>query len=150
MLPDSNVNSEKSNGFVRYKIKPKKQLTRNTQLQNKASIYFDYNDPVVTNTDFHTIGLPLISAIDDIKPIHEFSFVLLPNPVRDFLGVQFVGEERVISSLAVMDVYGRAVKWTWFDLKNQILDVSSCPAGIYFVQLEFEYGKSMSQKFVKL
>ncbi len=50
MLPDSNVNESKSHGYVRFKIKPVSTLTLGDSVNNKASIYFDYNTPVVTNT----------------------------------------------------------------------------------------------------
>ena len=49
LLPDSNVNEPKSHGFVRFRVKPVSTLALNDEVRNKASIYFDYNVPVVTN-----------------------------------------------------------------------------------------------------
>lgn len=150
MLPDSHVNPIKSNGFLKYKIKPKKRSVRNTQISNKASIYFDFNEPVETNTDIHTIGLPLISSTKDINLEEEIELLLFPNPVYEFLGLRFTVGERAISWLGITDVYGRSLKWAWYDEMSQILDIRSFPSGIYFLQLEMEDGKSLSQKFVKL
>lgn len=48
-LPDSNVNEPLSHGFIEYEI----YVTDPTQLEpvaNTASIYFDFNPPIVTNT----------------------------------------------------------------------------------------------------
>lgn len=50
-LPDSNVNEAKSNGYVVYSIKPKISLLPGDTINNTASIYFDFNLPVQTNTE---------------------------------------------------------------------------------------------------
>lgn len=49
-LPDSNVNQIASTGFVRFRIRPNATVAIGDTIPNKASIYFDYNPPVVTNT----------------------------------------------------------------------------------------------------
>lgn len=49
-LPDSNVNEPLSHGYVQYRIKAKDNLPGGTRIRNKAYIYFDFNDPVETNT----------------------------------------------------------------------------------------------------
>ncbi|MBK9399598.1 MAG: hypothetical protein IPN36_01715 [Bacteroidetes bacterium] len=49
-LPDSNVNESASHGFVRYRIKPKSNLQSGDTIKNFAAIYFDFNEPVITNT----------------------------------------------------------------------------------------------------
>jgi hypothetical protein len=50
LLPDSNVNEEDSKGFISYKIKPKNNLVIGDTINNRASIIFDVNAPIVTNT----------------------------------------------------------------------------------------------------
>jgi uncharacterized repeat protein (TIGR01451 family) len=55
MLPDSNVNFAASQGFVKYSISPLPSLEPGTQLLNNAAIYFDYNEPVLTNSTLNTI-----------------------------------------------------------------------------------------------
>src|SRR5207253_2664452 len=48
-LSDSATNSAGSKGFVQYRIKPKANMLIGSQITNKAYIYFDFNDPIVTN-----------------------------------------------------------------------------------------------------
>ncbi|BDS13316.1 DUF7619 domain-containing protein [Aureispira anguillae] len=55
MLPDSNVNEAESHGFVRFSVQQNPNLPIGTLIQNDAAIYFDYNNPIITNTYFHTI-----------------------------------------------------------------------------------------------
>ncbi len=63
-LPDSNINEPMSHGFVNFSISPFQNLTSGTIVRNKAEIYFDFNQPVITNSVFNTIcknSPPLIS-----------------------------------------------------------------------------------------
>jgi uncharacterized repeat protein (TIGR01451 family) len=50
LLPDSTTNLIGSNGFVNFRIKPISSVALNTSIPNKAAIYFDYNEPIITNT----------------------------------------------------------------------------------------------------
>ena len=56
MLPDSNINEPASNGFIQYKINQRLGNVVDTEIKNSASIYFDFNAPIKTNTVKHTIG----------------------------------------------------------------------------------------------
>ncbi len=55
MLPDSVNNEPDSHGLISYKITPLAGLQVGTELNNTAYIYFDNNDPIVTNTTWTTI-----------------------------------------------------------------------------------------------
>ncbi len=57
MLPDSNVDEQASHGFIKYRINPISQLSPGTVIENYASIIFDINEPVLTNTAFNTIAV---------------------------------------------------------------------------------------------
>lgn len=49
-LPDSNSDESGSNGYVAFKIKPKPGLAIGDIISGDASIYFDFNPPIFTNT----------------------------------------------------------------------------------------------------
>jgi hypothetical protein len=49
-LVDSVHNESASHGFIAYRIKPKTNLNIGDTIKNSASIYFDFNLPVKTNT----------------------------------------------------------------------------------------------------
>ena len=61
-LPDSTTNEIASNGFVQFSIQPKLDLLPGDIIENTVSIYFDFNEPVITNTVFHTITKPLVAS----------------------------------------------------------------------------------------
>ncbi len=50
LLVDSITNEPDSHGFIKYAIKGKEELNENTEIENTAGIYFDFNPPIVTNT----------------------------------------------------------------------------------------------------
>jgi len=54
-LADSVNNEPESHGLVSFKIRPETDLPLLTELNNTASIFFDNNPPIVTNTTWSTI-----------------------------------------------------------------------------------------------
>lgn len=61
LLPDSNINEQASHGFVTFRIKPKALISPDTAILNKAFIYFDFNQPVETNTAVTLIKDPVLN-----------------------------------------------------------------------------------------
>jgi len=55
LLPDSTEDEPGSHGFIEYEIKPLPDLSPGTIVENKSYIYFDYNEPVVTNSVYNEI-----------------------------------------------------------------------------------------------
>lgn len=53
-LPDSATAYDASIGYVTYRIKPISGLNHGHEIENVASIVFDFNDPIVTNTEVNT------------------------------------------------------------------------------------------------
>ena len=66
-LPDSNINLAASQGYLTYRIKPKSTVQVGEVIKNTAAIYFDYNLPIITNTETTTI-------VADAQPLKLISF----------------------------------------------------------------------------
>ena len=62
-LIDSGSNQLMSNGFIHFKVQPQDTLSAGNFIHNNASIYFDYNNPVVTNTATTAIRNTLLPVI---------------------------------------------------------------------------------------
>jgi uncharacterized repeat protein (TIGR01451 family) len=85
LLPDSNINGSASNGFVRFRIRHLESVSLNTDIFNRAGIYFDYNDPVMTNTSAHRIGMDFI-PIGTKSPVQtRWEVEATPNPCHEQL-----------------------------------------------------------------
>jgi hypothetical protein len=84
LLVDSNTNEPLSHGFVRYRIQPKTTLSAGDSITNFAAIYFDFNEPVITNTAKTSIILPagIASATPTQGKLHVF-----PNPSENTINI---------------------------------------------------------------
>ena len=89
-LPDSARSGQAAaSGFVSFRIRTKSLDPIGTQIKNHADIYFDFNDPVRTNTVLNTLFRPSVvpGVIDTIiitagKPSAKPTptFTIQPNP----------------------------------------------------------------------
>ncbi len=75
-LPDSNTNEPLSHGFVKYGIKLKPNLPLYSAIQNQASIYFDFNAPIITNATTNTLYDAMNLAVTTNINICPNDFVL--------------------------------------------------------------------------
>lgn len=69
-LVDSAASATRSTGWVQYRIQLLPNLPAGTTIKNTASIYFDQNPAVVTNTTINTINTPLTCADTTISMTH--------------------------------------------------------------------------------
>ncbi|TVR76436.1 MAG: T9SS C-terminal target domain-containing protein [Chitinophagaceae bacterium] len=110
MLPDSNVNEPASHGFVKFQIKQKAGNPDGTVINNRADIYFDFNEPILTNTVFHTIGhdfvtIELLSIDQNLK--EEAIIRIYPNPFSGQTQLSLEGIEFEELHLEIFDINGR-------------------------------------------
>lgn len=87
MLPDSTSNEPESHGFVKFRINQIPNLDLGTVIYNNAGIYFDFNQPVITNTTFHTLGedfimMDLVSSTSS-NIVEDEMILIAPNPMKD-------------------------------------------------------------------
>lgn len=66
MLPDSNMNEPASHGYIIYKIRTLPGVPVGEIINNTASIFFDDNPPIITNTTQHQIY-----SCDEIPQFNE-------------------------------------------------------------------------------
>jgi len=56
LLVDSFTNEPGSHSFVSFSVEQNKNLVDGTEINNNAGIYFDFNDPIITNIASHTVN----------------------------------------------------------------------------------------------
>ncbi len=144
-LPDSTTNSEGSKGYVSYRIKPLSNLPIGTQIKNTASIYFDFNSPVVTNTTLNTVAqnvsAPTVTASLQIN--------IYPNPVTDKLTIVMLSLSKQDSfTITVTDILGRELMTEKPNLNSTTLNMKSFSSGVYFVQIKTNEGVAV-KKIIK-
>ncbi|AWA30402.1 T9SS C-terminal target domain-containing protein [Flavobacterium magnum] len=137
-LPFDDANND---GYVAFKIKTSPTLVAGDSFRNKASIYFDYNMPVITNNTLTTVQSSL--GIDDFDLNNHFT--LFPNPVDDILNIKSK-DNAVIHSLSVYNVLGQLVLTVANPMES--IDLSGLTTGTYVISIVTDKGKA-SSKFIK-
>lgn len=112
MLPDSFVNEPASNGFVEFTITPKEDLPLPTWITNSVGIYFDFNDPIITNTVHHTIDtgfLKISTSVDwfnqDLEEVEVY-----PVPTTDVVHWEWTSDMNVRGEIVITDLLGKTVQ----------------------------------------
>ncbi len=138
-LPQRAVDSVNSQGFVRFRVRPRPTLALGAVIANKAAIYFDYNVPVITNTaltEVTTAPTPTGRPGDRA----ELAGGVWPNPTRDALTVEVRLPAAGALHLTLLDAVGRTVVRR--DLSapagpvRERLDVTALPAGLYLLRAQ--------------
>ncbi len=136
LLPDSTTNEPASHGFVQFQIKQRPDLPDGVRIENSAAIYFDFNDPVITNEYFHTIGRPMISVTKNPNP-QLLEFLVLPNPFS--LETTFVLKNYSPKNpvqFRLFDARGLLVQFTQFTGDTFLFNNPKLEPGIYFFRME--------------
>jgi uncharacterized repeat protein (TIGR01451 family) len=63
LLPHNAVDKIGCHGYVAFRVKANSTATNGTDILNAASIYFDYNLPIVTNTAITKIKNPIVTPL---------------------------------------------------------------------------------------
>ena len=129
-----------NDGYIVFKIKTKSTLTVGESVSNTASIYFDYNFPIVTNTA--TSAFQNLSNEDFSS---ENKVLLYPNPVKNTL---FLTSKNNIDSIIIYDIQGRKIQDNIVNSNELRLDTNGLIKGCYFIEIIFQNQK-MTKKFIK-
>jgi len=142
MLPDSNTNEPASHGYIRYKIKQKANNPIGTKIKNTAYIYFDFNDPVITNTTLNTIDIA--ASINENKNV--LVFFIYPNPTN---GTISVSSQTNLNKVEVLSITGQTLLSEKVNSKTHQLQLQDFAEGIYFVKVSYADGRSLTKKVIK-
>ena len=129
-LLDSNSNEPLSHGYVSYRITPKANTPLGTVIENTAGIYFDFNDPIITNTTSHKVDI--LSGINGNITKTELVNIY-PNPTTGAVTVDLLNSTNGL--LTVKTLVGQSLQsFRLVEGKNSI-DVSGLSSGIYLMEI---------------
>ena len=127
LLVDSATNEPESKGFVKFRINKKPNLPLGTVIENKASIYFDYNPPIVTNTITNTL-------YNSVRNINDKNILVnaYPNPFTESTTISIEGINSNYD-FKLNNVLGMKLREVNnINSKSFVLNRNDLPAGIYF------------------
>ncbi len=138
-LPQRAIDSVRSQGFVRFRIVPRPTLTTGTRIENRAHIYFDFNQPVTTNDAVTLVQRPngLVAAQPAAAAWH-----LYPNPATGRVTL----EAAPGATATLLDVTGRVVRRARFT--DSALTLDGLAPGLYVVRVTAPDGVATSRRLV--
>ena len=144
-LPSIEQDSVENKGFVQFAISPIEGLEVDHELSNTAEIYFDFNDPIITNTTTHTLVKDLTTSINTLNE-ETVLFNLYPNPATDNVQIS-TDQTSSAYKYELLDTRGSLISVGRF-VGSHTLDVSNIDAGVYILRLTDQKTESHSQKLV--
>jgi len=125
------------NGFIKFKIKPLADIPMGSEITNQATIYRATEDPVTTNSVFHTImddfGMETTNTEEVIEP--AVSLAVFPNPSTDLVTFQLATSITTEYQLIISDVNGKVLQEVGITEGTFEFHKKETPAGIYLYRL---------------
>lgn len=146
LLPDSTTNEVASHGFVKFKVKPLPAFDYGTTIPNQAGIYFDFNQPVITNEAVLVIQRPVSTK----EAAALIAFSVFPNPTDNTLSLRMTETDRSrIDAYEIINQLGQPMSLAKHLTGNHIA-VSHLPSGVYHLALKENGVVIGREKFIKL
>jgi fimbrial isopeptide formation D2 family protein len=131
-LTDSATDEPHSHGSISFMAKLKPNLPIGTVIRNFASIYFDYNTPVLTNTTVNTIVNP---AGIQTAQIDNLRVTVTPNPFSTITTISFNNTAHDKFSFALYDIEGKVVRTLETNDATIELNRAALESGAYMYKL---------------
>jgi uncharacterized repeat protein (TIGR01451 family) len=134
-LPDSNINEPASHGFVKFKINQKANNAIGTVIENKAGIYFDFNEAIITNTTHHQIGENFVEAnlvgLSTKPARNQMQVLVYPNPTHSDVTFELKGQMQGPYQVELINSIGKLVAIKSFSNNKITIEKANLSAGIY-------------------
>ena len=147
MLPDSTTNQVGSNGFVKFRLKHPASLPFLTEINNFVDIYFDFNDPIRTNTAT-TIHLDSTIAQSSILELND-GLRIFPNPTGAELTIKLSKSLNESMQVILTDLSGRVHLVETMSDQETTINTSALKPGFYNVQVT-NGNSQWSARFIKI
>jgi uncharacterized repeat protein (TIGR01451 family) len=136
LLPDSNVNEAASHGFIKFHIRQNPDLPDGASIENRAGIYFDFNEPVLTNTVYHTVMRDFLPTVGTHTPemIRYNTLSIAPNPASAAVWADLRDEKATEGMMTLTDAFGRVVR-VW-RTTGPVVEIrrEGLPSGVYYLR----------------
>lgn len=138
-LPDSASAPMESIGTFVYRISLEPDLASGTEISNTASIFFDFNPPIVTNTVYTTLNEDIVSISenDQVNLVTQDWNVLYSNKQQGLM-ISTEGGQGNKKSICFFDLLGKQLFRTTFTDASYFLKTDHLNSGIYLVQFSMD------------
>ncbi len=131
-LPDSTSNEAESHGHITYKVKPKAEIQLGDSIQNNASIFFDFNPPIITNT----VSTKIVATLDVNEIDLTEQIKIIPNPNNGIFNIQWGTLQT--QKLCIRNINGQVIL-SEDNIQESInelhVEFNTVGSGIYFLEI---------------
>lgn len=142
-LPHEAGNEPESHGFIAYKIKPKSDVQIGDIITGNASIFFDFNAPIITNTVYTEI-VDRVMGTENNSAQSEI-VIIYPNPATDKLNLRS-GSGIHLQKGTIYNLQGQKIKE--FNINNGSIDIENLTTGMYLLKIETNLN-TINANFIK-
>lgn len=143
LLPVSVANTMTGKGYITFKVKPKPGYTVGDVIPNVASIYFDFNPAIVTNT-FQTEFVAVLESESFLTD----EFAVYPNPTSSILNIQSKFNN-TISEVTIYDLLGKQLLNKKMAVSATEIDMTNYSPGLYLLEVVSENNQKSMHKIMK-
>lgn len=132
-LPDSTSNEPESHGFVAFTARVKPGTSVGSVVANRAGIYFDYNEPVITN-----YAVMQVVAVKTSEPggKSRLEINIAPNPVSAYAKIKIgLPELSDPATITIFNNAGQLMQRLEVEKNVRQAQLEGLPAGAYVVQI---------------
>lgn len=134
LLPDSNTNEPASHGYVIYSIETDSGLFAGTMINNTADIYFDLNEPVITNTTLNTMVYVIPVGLNELTP-DKSDIIVMPNPASEKVLLKFNNLRGTVYNLTVYSLAGKMIHQNKTANGEVLISLDKFNSGLYIYEL---------------
>jgi len=142
LLPDSNVSEAASHGFASFRLKPRDPKLPGTVIENTANIFFDYNDPVITEPSVLVAEFSTEVSAQERGDVH-----VVPNPATERITI--AAFDSAVDFVRIIAADGRTVMTKAVRADRSVMDISHLDSGWYVLLAEGSSGRTGRYPFIK-
>jgi hypothetical protein len=142
-LPPKQFNEEGSRGFVKFRIKLKKDIPLGSEIFNTAAIYYDFDAPRLTNRTRHVVGKNFIQ-LTETDASDNISTLVYPNPMGESATIVILGQEIPKADFLLFDAMGKLVRREKIVGNSLDFKRSTLAKGLYFYRILDEKNTPLS------
>lgn len=147
-LPTSATDSIGAHGYFKYRIKPLQQLSGDASIVNGAKIFFDFEDPILTNNVVNTVKSQDRNEVKNLK--------VFPNPADELVNVLIdeshykTVDPQIITSWSIRNLNEQVLVSGLGNFEASMsIQISDLPAGIYVLRVMDQFGQVYAGKLIK-
>jgi uncharacterized repeat protein (TIGR01451 family) len=147
MLPDSTTNQVGSNGFVKFRLKHPASFPFLSEIKNFVDIFFDFNDPIRTNT---ATTIHLDSSLSQMMIVEQKDgLIIFPNPTSAELTIQLPNSLNETKEVILTDLSGRIHLLETMFGQETTINTAILKTGFYIVLVK-SGSAQWSERFIKI